>query len=152
MAWLSDMWVSILLVFKCRMGCVPKAGSNSQRCPSEPCPLKLWQKELLFSHRPGGLCPPREQLPHVTDSSVNTASRRVTKWGFAAVTSLSRLFSLLLLLLLLLSPYFSSQCISVSWPGFTFSPPTLPSPDVQGQKSPVLRLFLTFTAPFPLAD
>ena len=55
--------VSILPVFKCGTGCVPEAGSNSQRCPSDPCPSKLWQKELLFSHRPGGPCPPGEASP-----------------------------------------------------------------------------------------
>lgn len=57
------MCVSILPVFKCRTGCVPEAGSNSQWCPSDPCPSKLWQKELLFSHRPGGPCPLGEASP-----------------------------------------------------------------------------------------
>lgn len=60
---LSHVWVSILPVFKCKMGCVPEAGCNSQWCPSDPCPSKLWQKELLFSHRPGGPCPLGEASP-----------------------------------------------------------------------------------------
>lgn len=35
---------------------------------------------------------PRERLHHVTDSSVNTGSPRVTEWELTAVTPLSRLF------------------------------------------------------------
>lgn len=118
------VWVSIPLVFKCWAGYVPKAGSNSLWCPSDPCPSKLWQKELLFSHRPGGLCPLGDASPR--DWQFRKHSPGVTEWELTAATPASRLspssssslsFSRLLI----------SVCLSVmTWSTLGLPTPPLP--------------------------
>lgn len=74
---------------------------------------------------------PRDRLHHVTDSSVNTASPKVTEWALTTAMPSSRLSSHL-------SP---DICLSLSLVTLvTLNLFTLPSPDTPGQESPAVGL------------
>lgn len=113
-------WVSILPVFKSGTKRVLEAGSNSQRCPSDPVPPSSGRRSYYFPIAPVARVP-WERLHHVTDSSVNTDGvrpPRADEWELAAVTPLSRLHHRLLHL----PSSLLRLCVSSLWPGLFSNP------------------------------